>query len=235
MIKNNKLILCIIVIVMGLSTILYVNINQSSINVTSPKSSNNKKLIVIDPGHGGFDGGGSSKTGVLEKGINLSISFKLREELQKQGYDVLMTREEDKLLYDDNDKSRTRKTQDLANRCKIKNDSNCDMFISIHLNIFPESKYYGAQVWYSKLEESRKLAIILQQNLKVDLNNGNKRVAKSGGNEFKVLNNGNMPSVIIECGFLSNVEESEKLNTEEYQTLIAKTIANSVNKYYGKK
>jgi N-acetylmuramoyl-L-alanine amidase len=234
MIKNNKLILCIIVIAMGLSAILFVNIKQSSINVTSPKSSNNKKLIVIDPGHGGFDGGGSSKTGVLEKGINLSISFKLREELQKQGYDVLMTREEDKLLYDDNDKSRTRKTQDLANRCKIKNDSNCDMFISIHLNIFPESKYYGAQVWYSKLEESRKLAIILQQNLKVDLNNGNKRVAKSGGNEFKVLNGGSMPSVIIECGFLSNVEEAGKLNTEEYQGLIAKTIAKSVDKYYGK-
>lgn len=234
MIKNNKLILCIIVIAMGLSAILYVNIKQSSINVTSPKNSNNKKLIVIDPGHGGFDGGGSSKTGVLEKGINLNISFKLREELQKQGYDVLMTREEDKLLYDDNDKSRTRKTQDLANRCKIKNDSNCDMFISIHLNIFPESKYYGAQVWYSKLEESRKLAIILQQNLKVDLNNGNKRVAKSGGNEFKVLNGGHMPSVIIECGFLSNVEEAGKLNTEEYQGLIAKTIAKSVDKYYGK-
>jgi N-acetylmuramoyl-L-alanine amidase len=231
--KNNKLILSIIVILVGLGTILYVNTEQSSLSAINPKSSSQKKLILIDPGHGGFDGGGSSKTGILEKEVNLSISFKLRQELQKIGYNVLMTREEDKLLYDKNDKSRSRKTQDLANRCKIKNESNCDMFISMHLNMFPQSQYYGAQVWYSRLEESKKFAHILQENLKIDLNSGNKRVEKSALNEYRVLKSGNMPSVIVECGFLSNAVEAEKLNTEEYQILIAKSIAKSVSQYYG--
>jgi N-acetylmuramoyl-L-alanine amidase len=233
--KNSKFIISIIVILVVLGRVLHVNAEEPSLNEVKSKSSSSKKLIVIDPGHGGFDGGGFSKTGILEKGINLNISFKLREELKALGYDVLMTREEDKLLYDDKDKSRSRKTQDLWNRCKIKNESNCDMFISIHLNMFPQSKYYGAQVWYSKLEESKKLAHILQKNLKVDLKNDNKRVEKAALNEYRVLKSGNMPSVIIECGFLSNVAEAEKLNTEEYQILIAKSIAKSVAQYYGEK
>jgi len=144
-----------------------------------------------------------------------------------------MTREEDKLLYDDKDKSRTRKTQDLANRCKIKSESNCDMFISIHMNMFPESKYYGAQVWYSRVEESKKLAHILQGNLKIDLNNGNERVEKAALNQYKVLKSGNMPSVIVECGFLSNTMEAEKLNSLDYQILIAKSISKSVQQFYG--
>ena len=232
MFKNNKLILSIAIIGISLASILYVNTKASSLIAVNPKPHNAKKLILIDPGHGGFDGGGFSKTGILEKGINLDISFKLREELQKSGYDVLMTREDDRLLYDDKDKSRSRKTQDLANRCKIKNESNCDMFVSIHLNMFPQSQYYGAQVWYSKLEESKKLAHVLQGNLKTDLNNENKRVEKPALNEYKVLKNGNMPSVLIECGFLSNAAEAEKLNSEDYQILIAKSIAKSIVQYY---
>ena len=231
--KNNKLILSIVVIVMSLGSIFYVNAKQATLTVANLKPINSKKLILIDPGHGGFDGGGFSKTGILEKGINLNISFKLREELQKLGYDVLMTREEDKLLYNQNDKSISRKTQDLANRCKIKSESNCDMFISVHLNMFPQSQYYGAQVWYSKLEQSKKLAHILQTNFKTDLNSENKRVEKAALNEYKVLKTGNMPSVIVECGFLSNVIEAEKLNSLEYQSLVAKSIARSVMQYYG--
>ena len=230
--RNNKLILSIIVIAMSLGSIFYVNAKQSTFIAVNTKPTNSKKLILIDPGHGGFDGGGFSKTGILEKGINLNISFKLREELQKLGYDVLMTRDEDKLLYDKNDKSRSRKTQDLANRCKIKNESNCDIFISVHLNMFPQNKYYGAQVWYSKLEESKKLAHILQVNFKTDLNSENNRVEKAALNEYKVLKSGNMPSVIVECGFLSNAVEAEKLNSLEYQSLVAKSIARSVVQYY---
>ena len=100
MFKNNKLILSIVIIGISFALILYVNTKGTSISAVNPEPHNSKKLILIDPGHGGFDGGGFSKTGILEKGINLNISFKLREELQKLGYDVLMTREEDKLLYD---------------------------------------------------------------------------------------------------------------------------------------
>ena len=94
------------------------------------------------------------------------------------GYKVVMTREEDKGLYEDEGRIRKKKIEDLNNRCKIKENSKCDMFISIHLNAFPESKYYGAQVWYSRNKDSQKLANIIQGNLKEYLDSSNNRQEK---------------------------------------------------------
>ncbi len=191
------------------------------------------KTILIDAGHGGIDGGAVSKSGTVEKDINLSISLKLKDILSKQGYKVIMTREEDKGLYTNEGKIRKKKIEDLNNRLKMKNESKCDMFISIHLNMFPEGKYYGAQVWYGSNSNSEKLAKVLQDNFKNNINDGNKRVEKPAGQSYKVLLGDNpIPQVIVECGFLSNYNEEQMLKSEQYQLKIADIIAKSVEEYY---
>lgn len=194
---------------------------------------NKNKIILIDPGHGGIDGGAVSKSGTLEKDINLSISKLLKESLEKEGYEVHITREEDKGLYEDKGTVREKKNQDLNNRCVMKDKTKCDMFLSIHLNMFPQIKYSGAQVWYSDYKESKDFAKILQDTLKEELNPNNNRNEKAAGDTYKILRDGyKAPCVIIECGFLSNIEEEAKLKTSEYQESIAKAITKAVNKYY---
>lgn len=189
--------------------------------------------VLLDPGHGGIDSGAVSKDGIMEKDINLKISNKLKDKLLKKGYKVVMTRNEDKGLYTDEGRIRKKKVEDLDNRCKLKENSKCDIFISIHLNMFPQSKYYGAQVWYSKNENSRKLAGVLQKNLVNDLDNSNNRKEKAAFDSYKVLRcKDYIPSVLIECGFLSNVEEKDKLLKDEYQDKIAECIEKSIDEYY---
>ncbi|KZL93210.1 germination-specific N-acetylmuramoyl-L-alanine amidase precursor [Clostridium magnum DSM 2767] len=233
--KSRKLITIILVIFLGMVSVFYANIKFST-PAAKNKFHNNDikyKVILLDPGHGGVDGGAVSKSGIMEKDINLKISLKLRDKLTKEGYKVLMTREEDKGLYEDEGRIRKKKIEDLNNRCKIKEQSNCDMFISIHLNAFPESKYYGAQVWYSRNRDSQKLARIIQENFKNDLDSSNNRHQKSALDSYKVLRvNDDMPSVLVECGFLSNTIEEAKLNSDEYQSKIADCITKSIKLYY---
>lgn len=211
----------------------YIN-NNFVVESNKVKADDKKgKIVLIDPGHGGMDGGAQSKSGILEKNINLKISLKLKDRLQKEGYKIIMTREEDKGLYEDSGSIRKKKVEDLNNRCKIKETSKCDMFISVHLNMFPQSKYYGAQVWYSKNQESEKLAKIIQEGFEKDLDSTNKRKPKPALNSYKVLReSGNIPAVIVECGFLSNPVEADKLNTDEYQEKITESLTNSVKNYY---
>ena len=193
----------------------------------------NKKIILIDPGHGGIDGGAQSKNGTVEKNINLSISLKLRKALEKENFKVVMTREDDNGLYTDSGKVKKKKNEDLSNRCKMKEESGCSMFVSIHLNMFPQSKYYGSQVWYSSSPESQKLAHIIQENFRTDLKDDSKRVEKPALNSYKILRcRKDIPSVIVECGFLSNPSDESKLKSEAYQQKIAESLCNSIKAYY---
>lgn len=216
----------------GIAFFIVALLSCSLIHIANAEPEN-KKIILIDPGHGGVDGGAVSKKGTIEKDVNLLICFKLKTELEKSGYQVLMTRDGDYGLYSDKGKIRDKKIEDLGNRCKMKKDSNCDVFISIHLNMFEKSQYYGAQVWYAvEPKESMDLAHIIQENLKKDLNNGNKRKEKSAKGAYKVLRCDNtIPSVIIECGFLSNLQEEDRLLNDQYQNEIAKSITKSVDKF----
>ena len=123
----------------------------------------------------------------------------------------------------------------MKRRCDLKKSSNCSMFISIHLNHFTESKYSGAQVWYSSYKDSATLANIVQKNLRIDLDPSNKRVQKAAKNSYKILReNDIMPSVLVECGFLSNYEEEQKLKSEEYQQKIVDSISKSVGEFFKK-
>jgi N-acetylmuramoyl-L-alanine amidase len=192
-----------------------------------------KSIILLDPGHGGMDSGAVSKDGIMEKEINLKIGNKLKDKLSKKGYEVFMTRDGDNGLYTKEGRTRKKKIEDLNNRCKLKESTKCNMFISIHLNMFPQSKYHGAQVWYSKNENSKRLANILQNNLINDLDKNNNRKEKAALNSYKVLRcRDNVPSVLVECGFLSNTEEKNKLTSNDYQDKIAESIAKSVDDYY---
>ena len=195
-----------------------------------------KKTIVIDPGHGGVDGGAVSTKGTIEKDINLQISLKLKKKLEEKGIIVLLTREKDEGLYSDKGRIRDKKNEDLQNRCSMKGKVNPSVFISIHLNMFQQSQYYGAQVWYSKEGEPAVLAHIIQQNLIRDLDNSNDRREKCAKGAYKLLRcYEDVPSILVECGFLSNPNEEERLKSDEYQEKIAKSIADSLDEFFNMK
>jgi N-acetylmuramoyl-L-alanine amidase len=232
--RNNKLAATVVVIIIAMASFIAMNINISRETMkNNERLQTSGKKILIDAGHGGMDGGTSSKSGTLEKNINLSIATKLKVKLQNLGYEVVMTREDDAGLYLNSGTIRSKYMEDLRNRCNLKESSNCDMFVSIHLNYFTQSKYYGAQVWYSSFKDSALLAGIIQKNFKEDLDPSNKRVQKAAKNAYRVLReNDTMPSVIVECGFISNLEEEQKLKSDEYQEKIVDSISKSIGEYY---
>jgi len=229
MIKNKRLFVILSVVILALSLIFTINF-KSFLSVFEDSTT---RVILIDPGHGGIDGGACSSDGVCEKNINLSISLKLDELLKKDGYKVVLTRYEDSGLYTEGKSVRDKKIEDLNKRAAMKKDTECDLFVSIHLNKFPQADCKGAQVWYSRHEDSMNFANLVQENLIIDLDPSNKRKAKPAETHYKVLrSNDTMPGIIVECGFLSNNEEAKKLSTDEYQTKIAESLYKSISMYF---
>ncbi|MDH2336925.1 N-acetylmuramoyl-L-alanine amidase CwlD [Clostridium perfringens] len=219
--------------IMKIVSIMMLSFLVLNISFLKVNAEGNNKVIVIDPGHGGIDGGAKSENGVIEKDINLSISLKTKAALESKGYKVIMTRSEDVGLYTEGKKVREKKIEDLGNRVKIKKDNKCDAFISIHQNMFPQKNCKGAQVWSANNEPSQKLGRIIQQKFKEEVDQNNKREAKVAKKEYKILNDGyEGASVIVECGFLSNPEECELLGKEDYQNKIANTLANAIDEYF---
>ena len=219
--------------IMKIVAIMMLSFLVLNISLLKVNAEENNKVIVIDPGHGGIDGGAKSENGVIEKDINLSISLKTKAALESKGYKVIMTRSEDVGLYTDGKKVREKKIEDLGNRVKIKKENKCDAFISIHQNMFPQKNCKGAQVWSANNEPSQKLGKIIQQKFKEEVDQNNKRKAKVAKKEYKILNDGyEGASVIVECGFLSNPEECELLGKEDYQNKIANTLANAIDEYF---
>ena len=219
--------------IMKIVSIMMISFLVLNISLLKINAEENNKVIVIDPGHGGIDGGAKSENGVIEKDINLSISLKTKAALESKGYKVIMTRSEDVGLYTEGKKVREKKIEDLGNRVKIKKENKCDAFISIHQNMFPQKNCKGAQVWSANNEPSQKLGKIIQQKFKEEVDQNNKREAKVAKKEYKILNDGyEGASVIVECGFLSNPEECELLGKEDYQNKIANTLANAIDEYF---
>lgn len=196
-------------------------------------AADNGKIILIDPGHGGFDGGAKSKNGVIEKDINLQISMKLKANLEEKGYKVYLTRENDESLDNSGTTIKEKKRIDLKKRREMKKETNCDVFISIHQNMFPQQKCYGAQVWHGSNNVSKILADNIQNAIKESVNDNNKRVSKPAGDAYLILRDDYKgASVLVECGFLSNMEEEKKLQTEEHQDLLVKGISLGIEKYF---
>ena len=193
------------------------------------------KTIILDAGHGGIDPGALTKDkNTSEKDVNLIIALKIRELLQASGALVILTREEDVSLYEENgDKTiRQKYNENLKNRKKIIQESNADMFVSIHLNAFEQSKYYGAQTFYPKgKEDSIGLSKYIQGELKRVVDKTNNREVKAR-DDIYLLKENEIPSVLIECGFLSNEKESKLLVDEKYQEKLAWSIYVGIQKYF---
>lgn len=189
-------------------------------------------VVIIDAGHGGEDGGTVGKNGAYEKDINLSVALRLSDSLKSKGIRTVLTRSEDVLLYDKNsDYQGQKKVQDLATRKRIAEAYDDAIFVSIHMNSFPDERYSGLQVYYSTNDESsRTLAESLQSITRKELMPENTRQCKEG-DDIYLLNRLCCPAVLVECGFLSNPDECDKLCTEEYQERLADTLAEAIEEF----
>ncbi len=197
---------------------------------TAAKVTPSQMNIIIDPGHGGEDGGASSQySEALEKDINLQISKNLDALFKLAAYKTIMTREDDRSINDNEKTIRKRKVSDIHNRLKLTQKNKNSLLVSIHQNKFSDSKYSGAQVFYSKNNENSKvLAENIQNNMKIALDSSNDRTVKQAGKSVYLLNNCSCPAVLVECGFLSNEEEAKKLNNSQYQKEIAFSIFSAI-------
>ena len=189
-------------------------------------------IIILDAGHGGEDPGAVGINGALEKDVNLSVALRLGEILKDNGFTVLYTRSEDKLLYkaEENIKG-LRKISDLKNRVAFCEEYPGALFISLHMNSYGSEKYSGLQV-YSKPQstESKNLAEKIQSAVKENLQPDNKRQVKDGEGIF-VLEKNSLESVLIECGFLTNAQEAERLSEKEYQNDLCFAIVCGIIEY----
>ncbi|AOZ93391.1 N-acetylmuramoyl-L-alanine amidase CwlD [Paenibacillus crassostreae] len=189
------------------------------------------KVISLDAGHGGPDGGAVSRQGVIEKDINLAITLYLRDYLQQAGAIVEMTREGDyDLAAHDTKGYSKRKTEDLKQRVKKIEDVQTDLFVSIHMNSIPSNRWRGAQVfYYPSHSDNANLATLMQDELKRNLENTD-RIAKTV-NTVYLLQVLKIPSVLVEVGFLSNIEEASLLKDEQYQRKVAASVYNGILRY----
>ena len=186
--------------------------------------------VVIDAGHGGRDGGASSDDdGTLEKHLNLAVAKKIKAVLETMGIRTVMTREEDIELASPD--SSHKKADDLANRVKIANEAENSVFISIHMNKFPIEKYSGLQVYYSP---NHPQSMVLAERIRTDVLSAFPQMPDrkiTAGKELYLMERLEIPAILVECGFLSNYEEKERLKTEEYQMQLAIRIAASVMQF----
>jgi len=184
-----------------------------------------KLTVVIDAGHGGIDGGAvGRKTGVREDGLNLIVAKKLKDLFEKNGFKVVMTREDEKSLG-------PTKQADMAKRREIIENAGADVVISIHMNKFQDFRVSGPMVfYYEDSEEGKKLAELIQTELNARLDPPRPRTFKP--ESYFILRAGECPCVLVECGFLSNEREERLLQTEEYQDQCAKAIYAGVREYF---
>ena len=192
------------------------------------------KIIIIDAGHGGEDSGAVGANGVLEKDLNLKYALQIGSMLEEKGYIIVYTRTDDRLLYTEEENIKgIRKISDLKNRVKVAKRYPDSVYLSIHMNSFADSKYSGLQVYYSDNEKSNLLANAIQNRVKGDIQPENNRVVKPG-RDIYILENIENCAVLIECGFLTNKKECEKLSEKEYQKQLCFSIVCGIIEYIEK-
>lgn len=231
--KSNVILIGLIFAL--LLAIYSLNMSSDTQTATAGRDQTGQKTVVIDAGHGGEDPGKiSSYSDLKEKDLNLKIAFKVKELLESDNYKVIMTREEDRLVYSEGTTNiYNKRKQDLTRRKDIMDNSGAQIVVSIHMNSFPQSQYYGAQTFYpSYSPESLRLANSLQDSLKENLDKSNKRAPQEKKDQIVILTDLKTPTTIVECGFLSNSEEERKLGTEDYQGQIAAAIKKGIDNYF---
>lgn len=215
-------------------TTIFINRNSST---PLPVFSKTDKIrFVIDPGHGGEDAGAVASDGTLEKDLNLEISSLISSILELNGNEVVLTRDKDTLLYDKygdlEDYTGKKKVYDLKNRLKIAEEKENSIYVGIHMNKFPDPQYSGLQVYYSpNTDASREIAMDIKETVFKNLQPENRRQIKRANSSIYILYNASIPSVLIECGFLSNDEELKLLTSEDYRRALAINLFSALIKY----
>lgn len=194
-----------------------------SFHISALEENENQKIIYLDPGHGSQDGG-CVRENILEKNLNLQIAIKIKIKLEENGYKVLLTRNDDLPLVEP-----YHKKDDTLKRVEMINSSNALAYLSIHINHFSNSKYYGAQVFYfNSLEQNELLAYYLQEAL-IKKTNTSRRIKKI--DNLLLLKKVNIPGCLLECGFISNDIEFRLLQSERYHNLLAECVLEAFNNY----
>ena len=221
---------CFLIIIYVVARLISGSYDDAACDDNSEQESNKRNVtIAIDCGHGGIDSGKVGIEGQLEKDINLSIGLKLKCILEEDGFDVIMTREEDTGLYTAKDSNK--KAADLKARCQLINDSCAAIAVSIHQNSYTSSSVRGAQIfYYSKSAEGKELAECIKQAFCEKVSSNSSRPIKANS-EYYLLINIHCPTVIAECGFLSNREEAKLLSDDEYQRKVAFAIYKGIKEY----
>ena len=189
--------------------------------------------MVLDAGHGIPDEGAQSSNGTTEAESNLKIALKVQNLLEQSGCTVILTRSDENAIYDIDSKTlRQKKISDIHNRVKIGNESSADIFVSIHLNKIPQSQYYGWQTFYKAGNtEGKNLAVAIQNSLNNAIDKENNRVSKTIDNVY-IIKHVEIPTTIVECGFLSNPEEEKQLLDDDYQNRLAWGIYSGIINYF---
>lgn len=223
---------CILFIILFV-VFLLINNTLNITSVFNSKTANEALTVIVDAGHGGEDGGAVAPDGTVEKDINLDVALKLQKVLQLYGFNVIMTRTEDTMTYDGNfDTQREKKVSDIRNRFKIIEEHPDAIFVSVHQNNFYDSSQSGTQVFYSKNNfKSKTLADEIQKTFVNNIQPDNRRQTKKSGTEIYLLYHSRIPSVLVECGFLSNYNDLNQLKNEDYRMRVAILIADGILKY----
>lgn len=220
----------------GIFVIVWAFSGKLSLDVPASaevKQGSDRKVIVLDAGHGGIDGGCVSVNGVAEKGINLAIVQALRDGLGLLGYDVVCTREDDRSIHDSGVEGIAKqKLSDMNNRLDIINRYDDALVISVHQNQFVDERYSGAQMFYAKDNaESKRFAECMKKQFVSLLQPHNERETKPVGSEMYLIHNSKNTALLVECGFLSNHEEAKLLENPDYQKKVAFTIMTGAQEY----
>lgn len=201
-------------------------------NTTSVFSPIPPYTVVLDAGHGEPDGGAIGVNGTLEKDINLAITLKVQEILESNGIKVIMTRSDNNSIYDANAKTlHEKKVSDMHKRENIINNSNADLFISIHMNSFTDSKSSGLHVFYSRNHPEAEIIASAVQDAIAKITGAKTHAVKTASDTLYLMKNPTPPAILVECGFLSNPKEEELLNDELYQSKIAFAISQAIIKH----
>ncbi len=232
--KKTNLVLFGLILLLIL-TIFSLNMSADDASLTTIGEGGKPYTVLLDPGHGGEDPGAVSEySGMKEKDISLKIAILLRDLLAADNYNPLLTREEDRLEYESGVTDILEKRrQDLKRRKKMMDEAGADIVVSIHLNKFNQTQYYGAQAFFPpKSAESRKLAVEIQKFLREMVDQSNTRVALEKKEQIIILKDLKTPTVIVECGFFSNPDEEKNLASADYQQKIAEAIKAGIDSYF---
>lgn len=228
--KRGALPLFLVIMVSAVSVYFYTS---DKVALAASLSAQSQKTVIIDAGHGGFDGGAVASDGTVEKNINLNISLTLAKLLKQNGFCVIMTRETDTSTEDSTlSEIASKKRSDLKNRLQLMKDNPQAVFVSIHLNKFTTSAAFGSQVFYSDSEQARMLGECIQRSIVGLIQHDNMRVNKKATSSTYLLYKATVPAVLVECGFLSNANELEKLKQKDYQDQMAFSIYCGIMEYF---